>query len=277
MNVLNKTTMNKHYNLNHTIKLLSIFVLVIASSCASRKDIVYFQDEPLSAESKLDNMFELTYKTNDILTIDVSSIEPLAVMPFNLAPVSYANNSNGSDLNANGNLLRQTYLVDPKGNIEFPVLGTIHVGGLTRTQATEMFKEKLREYVTDAIVNIRLINFTVTVLGEVNNPGTYTIQDERISLSEALGLAGDLSIYGKRDNVFLIREVEGKKKYAKLDLTSINVVNSPVYYLSQNDVIYVEPNNAKVRQSAYNQNTGVIISAVATLATITAIIINSNK
>lgn len=277
MNVLNKITMNTHYNLNHTIKLLSIFVLVIASSCASRKDIVYFQDEPLSAESKLDNMFELTYKTNDILTIDVSSIEPAAVMPFNLAPVSYANNSNGSDLNANGNLLRQTYLVDPKGNIEFPVLGTIHVGGLTRTQATEMLKEKLREYVTDAIVNIRLINFTVTVLGEVNNPGTYTIQDERISLSEALGLAGDLSIYGKRDNVFLIREVEGKKKYAKLDLTSINVVNSPVYYLSQNDVIYVEPNNAKVRQSAYNQNTGVIISAVATLATITAIIINSNK
>jgi len=269
--------MNKHLNLKHTIKFLSIIVLVIASSCASRKDIVYFQDEPLSTESKLDNMFELTYKTNDILTIDVSSIEPAAVMPFNLSPVSYANNNSGSDLTANGNLLRQTYLVDQMGNIEFPVLGTLHVGGLTRTQATEMLKERLREYVTDAIVNIRLINFTVTVLGEVNNPGTYTIQDERISLSEALGLAGDLSIYGKRDNVFLIREVDGKKKYAKLDLTSINVVNSPVYYLSQNDVIYVEPNNAKVRQSAYNQNTGVIISAVATLATITAIIINSNK
>jgi polysaccharide export outer membrane protein len=250
--------------------------LVFASSCASRKDIIYFQDEPLNSENQLDNMFELTYKTNDILTIDVSSIEPAAVMPFNLSPVSYANNANGNNLNANGNLLRQTYLVDPMGNIEFPVLGTLKIGGLTRAQATEMLKNKLREYVTDAIVNIRLINFTVTVLGEVNRPGTYTIEDERISLSEALGLAGDLTIYGKRDNVFLIREVEGKKKYAKLDLTSINVVNSPVYYLSQNDVIYVEPNKAQIRQSSYNQNTAVIISAVATLATITAILVNSN-
>ncbi|WP_033958620.1 polysaccharide biosynthesis/export family protein [Psychroserpens jangbogonensis] len=266
--------MNTNFNLNHTIKLLSIFIFVIASSCASRKDIVYFQDEPLNTESELDNMVELTYKTNDILTIDVSSIEPAAVMPFNLAPVSYGD-TNGSNLNANGSLMRQTYLVDPSGSIEFPVLGTLTVSGLTRTQATEMLKERLREYVRDAIVNIRLINFTVTVLGEVNRPGTYTIQDERISLSEALGLAGDLTIYGKRDNVFLIREVNGKKKYAKLDLRSINVVNSPVYYLSQNDVIYVEPNKAQVRQSSYNQNTSVIISAVATLATIAAILINS--
>ncbi|WP_456441541.1 polysaccharide biosynthesis/export family protein [Psychroserpens sp.] len=263
--------MKKYYNLKHTIKLLSILALILTSSCGSRKDIVYFQDEPLNSESKLDNRFELTYKTNDILTIDVSSIEPAAVMPFNLAPVSYGDNS--GSLNAGGSLLRQTYLVDPNGNIEFPVLGTLNVGGLTRTQTTEMLKDKLREYVTDAIVNIRLINFTVTVLGEVHRPGTYTIQDERISLSEALGLAGDLTIYGKRDNVFLIREVAGKKKYAKLDLRSINVVNSPVYYLSQNDVIYVEPNNARVKTSTYNPNTGLLISAIGTLATIVAIFV----
>ncbi|MCB0383711.1 MAG: polysaccharide biosynthesis/export family protein [Psychroserpens sp.] len=264
--------MNKLFNPKQTIKTLSILVLVIASSCASRKELVYFQDEPLQADSTLDNMTQLTYKTNDILTIDVSSIEPAAVIPFNLAPVSYANNTN-NELNANGNLLRQTYLVDPMGNIEFPVLGTLHVGGLTRVEATEMLKEKLKVYVTDAIVNIRLINFTVTILGEVNRPGTYTIQDERISLSEALGLAGDLTIYGKRDNVFLIREVNGEKKYAKLDLTSINVVNSPVYYLSQNDVIYVEPNNARIKTSNYNPNTGVLISAIGTLATIVAIFV----
>jgi polysaccharide export outer membrane protein len=266
--------MNIYTNQKQTFKLLSIFVLVIASSCASRKELVYFQDEPLNEESQLDNRFQLTYKTNDILTIDVSSIEPAAAMPFNLAPVSYANSTtNNNDLNANGNLLRQTYLVDPMGNIEFPVLGTIHVGGLTRTEATEMLKERLREYVKDAIVNIRLINFTVTVLGEVNAPGTYTIQDERISLSEALGLAGDLTIYGKRDNVFLIREVDGKKKYAKFDLSSINVVNSPVYYLSQNDVIYVEPNNSRINTSKFNPNTAVIISAISTLATIVAIFV----
>lgn len=272
--LLNCKEMNTNTNLKQIIKLLSILVLVIASSCASRKELVYFQDEPLNEESQLDNRFQLTYKTNDILTIDVSSIEPAAAMPFNLAPVSYANSTtNSNDINANGNLLRQTYLVDPMGNIEFPVLGTIHVGGLTRTEATEMLKERLREYVKDAIVNIRLINFTVTVLGEVNAPGTYTIQDERISLSEALGLAGDLTIYGKRDNVFLIREVDGKKKYAKFDLSSINVVNSPVYYLSQNDVIYVEPNNSRINTSKFNPNTGVIISAISTLATIVAIFV----
>jgi polysaccharide export outer membrane protein len=153
-------------------------------------------------------------------------------------------------------------------------LGTIKIGDLSRKEATDMLKEKISEYVTDPIVNIRLVNFTVTVLGEVNRPGAYTIQDERISISEALGLAGDLTIYGKRDNVFLIREVNGLKKYAKYDLTSINVVNSPVYYLTQNDVIYVEPNNTRVRQSVYNQSNGIIISAIATLATIAAILID---
>ncbi len=264
------------FNLKNSLKVLSIFAIAVLSSCASKKDIVYFQDEPLSETSQIDNSFQLTYKTNDILTIDVSSIEPAAVMPFNLAPVSYAN-STSTNLNANGNVLRQTYLVDSEGNIEFPVLGTIHIAGMTRAEATEMLKEQLREYVKDAIVNIRLINFTVTVLGEVNRPGTYTVQDERISLSEALGLAGDLTIYGKRDNVFLIREINGEKKYAKFDLTTINVVNNPVYYLSQNDVVYVEPNGSRVRQASYNQTTPVIISAIATLTTIAAILINNSN
>ncbi|WP_425075362.1 polysaccharide biosynthesis/export family protein [Psychroserpens sp. S379A] len=272
--------MHTTFSLKNTIKVLSILLIAVLTSCASRKDIIYFQDEPVSDETHLENNYELSYKPNDILTIDVSALDPDAVRPFNLSSVMYSNNGgnlNNAGLNANGSVLRQTYLVDPNGNIEFPVLGTLNIGGKTRAEVTEMLKEKLTVYVKDPIVNIRLINFTVTVLGEVNRPGTYTIQDERISLTEALGLAGDLTIYGKRNNVFLIREVNGQKKYAKLDLTSINVVNSPVYYLSQNDVIYVEPNNSRVRQSTYNQTTGVIISAVATLATITAIIINSNK
>ena len=269
--------MHTTFNLNNSFKVLSILAIALVTSCASKKDIVYFQDEPLNEVSQIDNSFQLTYKTNDVLTIDVSSIEPAAVMPFNLAPVSYANNTTSTNLNANGNVLRQTYLVDADGNIEFPVLGTIQIAGMTRAEATNMLKERLREYVKDAIVNIRLINFTITVLGEVNRPGTYTVQDERISLSEALGLAGDLTIYGKRDNVFLIREINGEKKYAKFDLTSVNVVNNPVYYLSQNDVVYVEPNGSRVRQASYNQTTPVIISAVATLATITAILLNNNN
>jgi polysaccharide export outer membrane protein len=254
-------------NIRNTFILVSIIFL---NSCASRQDIVYFQDEPLTSEMTFTNNYEIKFKPSDLLTIDISAQDPEAVAPFLLTPV--AQNIGGS-LDLNRNLRVQTYIIDVNGNIDFPVLGTIKMQGLSRIEATEMLKEKLSEYIKDPIVNIRLINFTVTILGEVNSPGTFTVQNERISLSDALGLAGDLTIYGKRDNVLLIREVDGQKRYAKFDLNSVSVLNSPNYYLTQNDVIYVEPNNARVRQSSYNPNNGIIISAVATLATIAAILI----
>ena len=210
---------------------------------------------------------DLIYKPNDLLTINVSGLDPDAVKPFNLPVVAYSN----SVISAEGNLKMQTYLIDINGNIEFPVLGTIRLEGLTRTKATASLKEKLTEYIKDPIVNIRLANFTITVIGEVNNPGTFTIQDERISLIEALGLAGDLTIHGKRENVFLIREDNGVKRFTKFDLTSIKVVNSRNYYLTQNDVLYVEPNKAKIRSSSYNENNVILISAISTLTTILAV------
>ncbi len=142
---------------------------------------------------------------------------------------------------------------------------------MTRIELTTMLKEKISIYAKDPIINIRLINFTVTVIGEVSSPGTFTIQSERISLPEALGMANDLTIYGQRENVLLIREVEGKKKFAKIDLTSVNAVSSPIYYLQQNDVIVVEPNNARIRSSNYNPNNAIIISALTALTTIVAI------
>jgi len=250
-----------------------IFIILVAfsiSSCATRQDIIYFQDEPVNEQTILSNNYEISFKPADMLTIDISAQDPETVMPFLLTPVAQSLNSS---LDVNRNLRVQSYLIDVNGNIEFPVLGTIKMQGLTRVEATSMLKERLSEYIKDPIVNIRLINFTITVLGEVNSPGTFTVQNERISLNDVLGLAGDLTIYGKRDNILLIREVDGQKKYAKFDLGSVNVLNSPNYYLTQNDVIYVEPNNARVRQSAFNQNNGIIISAVATLATIAAILI----
>ena len=256
--------------INKVKKAFLLLSIIILSSCASRKDIVYFQDEPLTDEMTFTNNYEVKFKPADMLTIDISAQDPEAVAPFLLSPVAQ---SVGNALSLDRNLRVQTYLVDVNGNIEFPVLGTIKIQGLSRVEATEMLKERLAEYIKDPIVNVRLINFTVTVLGEVNAPGTFTVQNERISLSDALGLAGDLTIYGKRDNVLLIREVDGQKRYAKFNLNSVNVLNSPNYYLTQNDVIYVEPNNARVRQSSYNQNNGIIISAVATLATIAAILI----
>ena len=249
----------------------ALLIVLVFSSCGSRKDIVYFQDEPIAnAVENMNSNYEIRYQSNDMLTIDVSSLDPAAARPYNLPAVSY----NATDvISAQGGLKMQTYLIDNDGFIDFPQLGKIKLGGLTRTEAHTLMKEKLVEYLKDPIVNIRLANFTITVLGEVNQPGAFTIADERVSLNEALGLAGDLTIYGKRDNIFLIREVNGEKRYAKFDLSSINVVNSPNYYLAQNDVIYVEPNNARVRQSTFNQNNTVIISAIATLATIAAILI----
>ncbi|WP_412560967.1 polysaccharide biosynthesis/export family protein [Winogradskyella sp. MIT101101] len=248
--------------------IIPILAFLILSSCGSRKNIIYFQDEPLEGDVTMSEPKQLIYKPDDILTINVAALDPDTVRPFNLSLVS---GGTSDVVNARGGLQQQTYLVDYDGNIEFPVLGTLKIAGLTRTELTDMLTERISEYVTDPIVNVRLANFTVTILGEVRNPGTFTIQDERITILEALGLADDLTIFGKRKNVLLVREVDGKKKYAKIDLTTVNVVNSPVYYLQQNDVIYVEPNNAKIRSSTYNQNNSVLISAIGTLTTIVAV------
>lgn len=250
--------------------ILSLLTLLLVSSCLSSKEIVYFQDEPIGQLQDMATNPVVTYKPNDILNINVSALDPKTVAPFNLPVIP----SNNSALSMQGSLKLQTYLIDNQGHIEFPVIGTIKLGGLTRQEATQFLKNKISEYVNEPIINIRLINFTITVLGEVNSPGTFTIEDERVSLSEALGLAGDLTIYGRRNNVFLIREQDGKKRFAKFDLTKISVVNSSNYYLEQNDVIYVEPNSAKVRAASYNQNNAVVISAIGTLATIIAILLN---
>lgn len=245
--------------------LISLLALAMMTSCASRKKIIYFQDEPLSEALFAKGPEQLIYKPDDILTINVAALDPETVTVFNLSVVT---NTSSSGFGAQANIQRQPYLIDYNGNIDFPVLGTIKIAGLTRTEATKMLTERIREYATDPIINIRLVNFTVTIIGEVSSPGTFTIQDEKITLLEALGLAKDLTIFGKRKNVMLIREVDGVKKFAKIDLTSINTVGSPLYYLQQNDVIYVEPNKARIRSSTYNQNNGVLISAIGTLTTI---------
>ncbi|MCA0152986.1 polysaccharide biosynthesis/export family protein [Winogradskyella vincentii] len=252
---------------------VSIISVLFISSCASRKNLVYFQDEPVEAGLLVSEPEQLIYKPDDIITINVSALDPDTVRPFNLPVV--ANNTNVG-LNAQAQLQVQSYLVDYEGNIQFPVLGTLKVAGLTRTELTSLLTERISTYANDPIVNVRLANFTITIIGEVSNPGTFTIQDERITLLEALGMANDLTIYGARKNVLIIREVDGKKKFATVDLTSIKTVNSPVYYLQQNDVIYVEPNRARIRASTYNQNNNLLLGAIGTLTTIVAIFLANN-
>lgn len=173
------------------------------------------------------------------------------------------------------------YLVNQDGNIDFPILGEIHVEGLTRMQVTELIKKRLieEELIKDPIVTVQFLNFKVSVIGEVGRPGTFDISGDRITLLEALSMAGDLTIYGRRDRVAVIREKDGKRSILYHDLRSSDIFQSPCYYLQQNDIVYVEPNNAKTGQSRINSNNsvGVWLSGVSVLASITSLLVTMFK
>lgn len=249
--------------------ILAALSLLLSTSCVSRKKIAYFQDLPeLALEADLAKS-NLEIQPNDLLTITVSAANIEAVQPFNL-PLTSAPSLSGGGLG--GRMELQSYLVDSDGNIEFPVLGTVHVAGLTRQGLVEKLKEEISKYVQNPIVNIKIVNFQVTVLGEVVRPGTFTVPDERISLPKALGLAGDLTIYGQRENVLIMRETGGKTEYKYIDLTSSDFINSPYYYLQQNDVIYVEPNSAQRQGASYNRNASVYISVASVLISLIVVI-----
>jgi len=189
-----------------------------------------------------------------------------------LTAVSYA--SDDGDI---GRTTLQSYLVDSNGNIDFPVLGTLKLAGLNRIQATAMIKDMLKEYLNNPIVIVRNVNFKVSVLGEVRNPGVYTIQNDRITILEALALAGDLTIQAERHNVMVIREEGNKKTYNRVNLTSEEIFNSPMYYLTQNDVIYVTPNNAQVKGSTIGPSTSTLLTGISILLTAAAIVVSITK
>lgn len=250
--------MNKHI---YTL----LVVLVTFVSCTSPSKMVYLNNSG-SLDSSL--KFETTLQPDDQLLIIVSSENPEAASPYNLKTYSY----NGSAENAMAQERNQAYVVDKDGNIEFPMLGTIKVGGLTRIETTNKIKNLLKNgHISDPIVNLRLLNFKVSVLGEVVKPGMFSISGERVTLMEALALAGDLTIYGKRNNILLIREKNGTKTYEKIDITKTDFINSSNYYLSQNDVIYVEPNKTRVNSSVVGPNLTIGISALSLVVTILAL------
>ncbi|SDR77840.1 polysaccharide biosynthesis/export family protein [Christiangramia echinicola] len=253
--------------------LLIVICILLFSSCVSRKEIVYFQGLERAGEIIDQNRNNgLEIKPNDLLTISVSAPEIEAAIPFNLPVTAGGNSFGGDEMRVAGTPALQSYLVDSDGEIEFPVLGTINVQGLSRQQLAAKLKNEIAEYVQEPIVNVRIINFQVSVLGEVNRPGTFDIRDENLSLPKALGLAGDLSIYGKRNNVLVMREDGDKKVYEYLDLTDPQSISSPFYYLQQNDVVYVEPNGAQRQSASYNRNAGVYISIASVLISLVVLI-----
>lgn len=253
-------------------KLYLIISVVILSSCASRKDIVYLQNSQVVPENNYEK-YSPRIQQEDLLTITISAADLKATAPFN-----QVNPYQGNAATSNDFAFKPTYLVDNNGDIDFPVLGKLKVGGLTRLQATDFLKLRLKEYIVNPGVNITFTNFRITVLGEVNKPGTYNLPQERVTIFEALGLAGDMTIKGLRNNVLVMREKNGDKKFERLNLLSDSIVNSPYFYLSQNDVVYVEPNNSQVRNSRFGQSTNVWISVTSLVITIiTLVVTNSRK
>ena len=249
--------------------LYLICISIFFISCGSKQDIVYFQGVDALGSSKSINQFNPTIRPDDMITIVVSALDQDLVRPFNLATITFS--GEGQQV---GNPTQQSYLVDANGNIEFPVLGSIKLAGLSRIQATTLIKDMLKEYIKNPIVNIRTVNFKVTILGEVNRPGVFTINNDRITILEALGLASDITMQGERKNVLVVRDSNGKTTYTRIDLTSESVFNSPVYYLSQNDVIYVTPNNSRIKSSTLGPNTATVLQTIGILVAATALIVN---
>ena len=241
-----------------------VSVALLITSCASRKKAVYFQDEEGQVIKDSIINFEPQIQVGDLIAINVSAIDAEAALPFNLFETPVLANSL---LNA----MPITYLVNPDGIIQFPVIGDLEVGGLTTKELNTKLSKILESYIKNPIVNIRLKNFKVTVLGEVLRPGSYPVGNERISIIEAIGMAGDLTIYGERKNVILIREKNGKRVTINIDLTNKQLFNSPYFYLSQNDVIYVSPNKTKINSSAVGPNTSVVISSISIIISAIAI------
>lgn len=252
------------------IKRYMAVIIIIMAGCTSEKNLVYFQGSaPVNSENSQN--YSPMFQKDDLLSITVLGLDQDAVVPFNL-PMSQAfiNNAGGY---AQGAPSPPGYLIDNDGNIDFPVIGKIKIAGLTRMAAIVVLKEKLMPYINKPIVNLRILNYKVTVLGEIRNPGTFTIPNERVTLPEVIGIAGDLLITGVRNNVLVIRDIDGKKTETRIDLTSKELFNSPVYYLQQNDIVYVEPNRAKINSSVINaSNVGIAISVLSLILTMATLL-----
>lgn len=226
----------------HKITYLLV-LLLLASSCATKKQIIYFQDAEALSGSNTPQIFEPVVEPNDVLYISVSSINKEVVEPF----VKITEMAGGN----NQNQLLRGYLVNSDGNIQFPVLGEVQVAGKSRGEIEGTLKKSLTEFITDVVVDVRIMNFKVTVIGAVNSPGVYTIQDERVTLPQAIGLAGDLTSDANRRDIMIIREEGGQQKVTHIDFTKTEFFESPFYFLKQNDVVYVEPSLKGVKKSGF--------------------------
>lgn len=255
------------------IKQVGVLLLMVvaASGCVTKRSLTYLRDVTPESADSINKSFvpsaEITIKPADALTIFVSALDPDAVAPYNLPTVTF-NDPTSTAVRTTPMLL--TYRVDEEGCIEMPVLGKLHVAGLVRAEAENLIKSALEKQVLNPMVQVNLVSAKVSVLGEVARPGTVSISNGRLTVLEALAAAGDMTPYGRRDNLLITREVNGKMEFARLDLTKDNLLTSPYYYLQQNDVIYVSPNGVRAVNSA---NVSLWLSTVSTLASAATVIV----
>lgn len=258
--------------MKHTFLPIIIFLTIVASSCSSHKShLTYLSGLPEAKEGKLNSTeYSIKIVPEDELEIVVTSTVPAATAEYNI-PASNAQYSAGQN-SIISTSEQQKYIVNKNGDIDFPVLGTIHVAGMSTTELKNYLTSRIEENVTDPKVKVRLINFKVNVMGEVRTPRTIDVKSERFSIFDALASAGDMTEYGRRDNVTVIRETSDGLVYHRLDLTNPDVIASPYYYLQQNDVVIVDPNSVRESNARYNTNNSYKLSVISTIVSAVSVI-----
>ena len=249
--------MNSFFEAKIVVFLMFSFFLLF-SSCATKKEVLYFQNIEAIKNMKAPGDFVPEIEVNDVLRIDVSSLNDELVEPFQMNNSSRQSGGGGT---ASSSLMG--YLVNENGRINFPVLGKLEVSGKTRGEVEELITQKLQKYVKDAVVRVRIVNFKVTVMGEIGS-NVIEVSDGRISVPQAIAMSGDITYDGKRDNILVIRNHQGEMSYEHVDLTSSSVFQNPYYYLKQNDIVYIEPTYRKVKSAGFITSWQGIVSIVTT-------------
>ena len=249
------------------LPIMVVTMILMMVGCGSSKEVAYWQNIDSISLAASKGLFDAKIMPKDELTILVQTTDPLTSEPFNLRSTGQTSSKNQIT----------GYLVDNDGMINFPIVGKIHVAGLTKTECEDLIKSKIQPYLArteNPLVSVRTSSYRITVIGEVNRPGVIPVSTEKISLIEALAEAGDMTIYGKRDNVLLVREDKsGEKHKVRLNMNDANIINSPYYYLQQNDIVYVEPHKVKARNTFFGSNTSIFYSVIGITTSLVSLLI----
>ncbi|PIN28209.1 polysaccharide biosynthesis/export family protein [Prevotella intermedia] len=249
------------------LPIMVVTVILMMVGCGSSKEVAYWQNIDSISLAASKGLYDAKIMPKDELTILVQTTDPVTSEPFNLRATGQTSNKDQIT----------GYLVDNDGMINFPIVGKIHVAGLTKTECEDLIKSKIQPYLArteNPLVSVRTSSYRITVIGEVNKPGVIRIGTEKISLIEALAEAGDMTIYGKRDNVLLVREDKsGEKHKVRLNMNDANIINSPYYYLQQNDIVYVEPHKVKARNTFFGSNTSIFYSVIGITTSLVSLLI----